>query len=217
MPPGTCCSPQNASPGAKYPIAALSVCICLITKKITAFCLPALLSEISLFWQAADRAVLLLCVYCVWRHREFVSPCSEPPLHLWTLIDLLTNVQLTFCTLNIPYITDLNLACFSQVDEWIIYYAKICDVVQVKSQYENTAIVYVYRCSGIAIVSTSKSQVYRKNVMIVSEKKVFCLGDHWQMTCCVVWSDPLVSTSLTVTVMTTEWSCAAPSTWWRAA
>lgn len=65
VPPGNCSASKNASPGAKNPIADLSVCMCLITLEITAFCLSAFLSEISLCWQAVDRAVVLLCVYCV--------------------------------------------------------------------------------------------------------------------------------------------------------
>lgn len=59
------CLLKNASLRAKYPIAQLSVCMCLITLEITAFYLSAFLSEISLCWQAADRAVVLLRVYWV--------------------------------------------------------------------------------------------------------------------------------------------------------
>lgn len=91
VPPGTCWASQNASPGAKYPIAALSVCICLITQEITAFCLSAFLSEISLFWQAVDRAALLLCVDCVCMAERtcltlfWTSSTFEPSLICWQM------------------------------------------------------------------------------------------------------------------------------------
>lgn len=114
VPPGSCCAAHNASPGAKYPIAALSVCICLITAEITAFCLSALLSETSLY---SDRLWTERCgcsVFTVFTwQEELLSPCSEPPLHLPAFTHVLTNVQLTFSTLKRPYIRDL--ACFSPV------------------------------------------------------------------------------------------------------
>lgn len=47
------------------------------------------------------------------RQEELVSPCSEPPLLLWTFIDLQTNVQLDFELWNFIY------QWFRQVNKWI--------------------------------------------------------------------------------------------------
>lgn len=65
-----------------------------------------------------DRLWTERCCCSVFAWQEgLVSPCSQPCLHLWTFIDLLLNVQLTFCTLKGPYISDF--ARFRLGNEWM--------------------------------------------------------------------------------------------------
>lgn len=89
-------------------LADLSGCMCSITVEITALCLPALLSEISLCWQAVDRAVLLLCSYCVstaGRTCLTLFWTSSAALNLYWFADI---CAVGFWALKQTYITDLD-------------------------------------------------------------------------------------------------------------
>lgn len=121
-PQGTCSASKKKRKKNPQNVADLSGCMCSITVEITALCLPALLSEISLCWQAADRAVLLLCIYCVstaGRTCLTLFWTYSAALNLYWFADI---CAVGFWALKQPYITDLDrgetqkFMCFHLLD-----------------------------------------------------------------------------------------------------